>query len=157
MFVVNQSVVSTVLRLQKSLLQKSFWGTEPCRRAALPWRPRRLSGLLPASCGRLALVGVAVSGLAAPVAPVRAEESTLPYVGIVVMAGLGKCYHQQGIIPFERYVYGMMELAKKRFGMERDQVITLMQGPTFKADMETYIQSEGGCRALADEYKSKTK
>lgn len=117
----------------------------------------RFSGSLPPSAGSFALVGVAISSLAAPIASVRAQETTSPYGGIVVMAGIGKCYHQQGIIPFERYVYGMMDLAKKRFGMEPAQVFAVMQGPTFRADMETYIKLEGGCRALADEYRSKTK
>lgn len=152
MFAVNKVVVGIVL-----LLHHSLRATLHACRATLEWRPGPLSGVLPVSCGSLALMGVAISGLVAPVASARAEESTLPYAWVVVMAGLGKCYHQQGIIPFERYVYAMMDMAKKRYGMERDQVITLMQGPTFKADMETFIQSEGGCRALADEYRTKTK
>jgi hypothetical protein len=113
--------------------------------------PPCLSALL-----RLSLrIGIAPVLLAAGsgLEPLRAQQTT-PYAAVVIWTGMGRCYSQYGVASLEKAAQSVIDLARKQYGMEPDQVLNLIRSPDFQRDVSAFISKEGGCRAIVDALKA---
>lgn len=112
----------------------------PCLSALLRLSPR---------IGVASVLLAAGSGLD----PLRAQQAT-PYAAVVIWTGMGRCYSQYGVASLEKAAQSVIDLARKQYLMQPDQVLNLIRSPSFQRDVSAFISKEGGCRAIVDAFKA---